>query len=78
MDTVEEYLAQLPADRRDAIARVRDVVNANLPAGYEERMSRGMIARTVPSAPCPPPTSTTSSRCASPGSRRRRATWRST
>jgi len=46
--TVEGYLARLPADRRDAIARVRDVVNANLPAGFEEGVQYGMISWYVP------------------------------
>jgi hypothetical protein len=46
--TVKEYLAALPADRRAAIARVRDVVNANLPAGYVEGMQYGMIGWAVP------------------------------
>ena len=46
--TVEAYLAQLPADRRDAIAKVRDVVNANLPAGFEEGIQYGMIGWYVP------------------------------
>ena len=31
--TVDEYLAELPEDRRAAIAEVRDVVLRNLPAG---------------------------------------------
>ena len=34
--TVDEYLAELPDDRRAAIAAVREVVLRNLPAGYEE------------------------------------------
>lgn len=51
--TVEQYLASLPADRRDAIARVRDVVNANLPAGYAEGMQYGMIGWYVPLARYP-------------------------
>lgn len=46
--TVEQYLAELPADRREAIARVREVVNANLPAGYAEGMQYGMIGWFVP------------------------------
>jgi hypothetical protein len=46
--TVKAYLAQLPADRRAAIAAVRDVINANLPAGYEEGMQYGMIGWYVP------------------------------
>ncbi|MGE0870424.1 MAG: DUF1801 domain-containing protein [Kofleriaceae bacterium] len=46
--TVKQYLASLPAERRPAIARVRDVINANLPNGYEEGMSFGMICWYVP------------------------------
>lgn len=46
--TAEDYLASLPADRRAAISAVRDVVNANLPQGYEESMVYGMISWVVP------------------------------
>lgn len=53
MNTVDQYLAKLPADRRDAIARVRDVVNANLPAGYEETIQYGMISWVVPESVLP-------------------------
>lgn len=46
--TVEEYLAELPEDRRAVIASVRDLVNRHLPGGYVEAMSWGMIAWEVP------------------------------
>ena len=46
--TVDDYLARLPADRREAISRVRDVINAKLPRGFEEKMQYGMIAWCVP------------------------------
>ncbi len=46
--TVEQYLAELPPDRRDAISAVRDVVRRNIPPGYEERMSWGMISYEIP------------------------------
>jgi hypothetical protein len=46
--TVRGYLARLPAGRRAAIARVREVVNANLPAGFEEGVQYGMISWYVP------------------------------
>ena len=36
--TVKEYLASLPADRRAAIAGVRKLIRAHLPAGFEETM----------------------------------------
>ena len=48
--TVEQYLASLPADRRAAIARVREVVNTRLPPGYEETMQYGMVSWIVPRA----------------------------
>ena len=46
--TVDEYLASLPADRRDAISRVREVILKNLPAGFEEMMEFGMIGYAIP------------------------------
>jgi uncharacterized protein YdhG (YjbR/CyaY superfamily) len=51
--TVEEYLADLPDERRDAIAEVREVILANLPDGYEETMNWGMICYEVPLERCP-------------------------
>jgi hypothetical protein len=46
--TVDEYLKSLPADRREAISAIRKVILANLPEGYEECMSYGMIGYVVP------------------------------
>ena len=46
--TPEEYLASLPDDRRDALARVRDLVNEHLPDGYVEQMDWDMISWVVP------------------------------
>jgi hypothetical protein len=51
--TVDEYLAELPDDRRDAISAVRDVILANLPDGYEETMRWGMISYEIPLARYP-------------------------
>ena len=51
--TVQEYLAELPPERRAAIAKVRQVLLDNLPAGYEEAMNWGMIAYEVPLATYP-------------------------
>jgi hypothetical protein len=47
-NTVEEYLAELPEDRRAAISAVRETILANLPEGYEECMQHGMIGYVVP------------------------------
>lgn len=49
-DTVAAYLDALPADRRAAIAAVRDAINAALPPGYEEGIQYGMIGWYVPFA----------------------------
>ncbi len=46
--TVPQYLKELPADRREAINAVRSAILANLPKGYEECMSYGMIGYVVP------------------------------
>lgn len=53
MTAVEQYLARLPADRRDAIGKVRDVINAHLPTGYQETIQYGMIAWVVPESILP-------------------------
>lgn len=46
--TVARYLAQLPAQRRAALARVRSVIRKHLPRGYRETMNWGMITYEVP------------------------------
>jgi len=46
--TPEAYLAELPPERAALVSRLRDLVNANLPPGYVERMSWGMIGWEVP------------------------------
>lgn len=46
--TVADYLAELPADRRAEIERVRNVVNDALPDGYVEGMAYGMIVWFIP------------------------------
>lgn len=46
--TVEEYLAELPPERAQVVAHVRDLVNAALPEGYQEGMLYGMITWSVP------------------------------
>src|SRR5437762_14382491 len=47
--TVTEYLAALPADRRDALNEVRRGINRALPPGYKEGVRFGMISWFVPS-----------------------------
>jgi uncharacterized protein YdhG (YjbR/CyaY superfamily) len=46
--TVDEYIGQLPDDRKEAIAKLRNVIKTNLPEGFREEMSYGMIGYVVP------------------------------
>ncbi len=46
--TVEEYLGELPSERREVVSAVRDVVLRNLPEGYRESMGFGMIGWGIP------------------------------
>jgi hypothetical protein len=46
--TVAEYVKGLPEDRRKAISTIRKVILDNLPKGYQECMSYGMIGYVVP------------------------------
>jgi len=46
--TVDQYLAELPADRRAEIEKVRDLVNSALPRGYREGIGYGMIGWVIP------------------------------
>jgi len=46
--TPEEYVKELPADRKEAVAKLRDVVLENLPKGFKETMSYGMLGYVVP------------------------------
>jgi len=46
--TVADYLADLPEDRREAIAAVRSVILEHLPDGFEEGIQYRMIGYYVP------------------------------
>lgn len=47
-DTVEQYLAEIPDDRRADVEMVREMILANLPEGFVETMRWGMITYEVP------------------------------
>lgn len=46
--TPDEYIAILPEDRKAPVSRLREVIQQNIPAGFEETMSYGMIGWVVP------------------------------
>ncbi|MGI8581269.1 MAG: hypothetical protein ACR2KX_03705 [Chitinophagaceae bacterium] len=52
--TPEQYLKELPADRKVAVTELRNVVLKNLPKGFKETMSYGMLGYVVPLEIYPP------------------------
>ncbi len=46
--TVNQYLLELPAERKAAVEELRKVIRKNLPGGFEECMNYGMIGYVVP------------------------------
>lgn len=45
--TPEEYIAQLPDDRKEAIEKLRKTIRENLPEGFVETLAYGMITYCV-------------------------------
>jgi len=44
----DDYVNQIPDDRKKPVNELRMVLKANLPKGFEEEMSYGMIGYVVP------------------------------
>ena len=44
----EDYISKLPEERQAAVSKLRETILKNLPEGFEERMSYGMIGYVVP------------------------------
>ena len=47
-DTVEQYLERVPEKHQAAIIALREIIRKNIPAGFQETMSYGMIGYVVP------------------------------
>lgn len=48
METLQEYIEQLPEDRKEPFQRLRKTIIENLPEGFVETMSNGTIGYVVP------------------------------
>ena len=46
--TPEQYLSELPEDRKEAMLKLRNAIKENLPQGFEEVLSYGMLGYVVP------------------------------
>ncbi len=51
--TPTEYIDSLPEDRKSAMSELRKVILKNIPKGFHEEMSYGMIGYVVPHAAYP-------------------------
>ncbi len=47
-ETPEAYIKKAPEERHEALKKLRQVINDNLPKGFEEGMQYGMIGYYVP------------------------------
>ncbi len=46
--TVDQYIQELPDDRREAMQKLRAIILKNLPEGFSEEMGYGMIGYVIP------------------------------
>jgi uncharacterized protein YdhG (YjbR/CyaY superfamily) len=53
VDTVEQYMDAMPEDRKAAMGKLREVINENLPKGFQEQISYGMLGWVVPHSAYP-------------------------
>lgn len=51
--TVEEYIENLPDERKEAIKNLRKTILDNIPEGFKETMGYGMIGYVVPHSTYP-------------------------
>lgn len=48
MTTDKDYIDKLPGDKRESMTKLRKVILENLPKGFAETISYGMISFVVP------------------------------
>ena len=46
--TPDQYISELPDERKEPMTKLREVIRKNLPKGFEETMSYGMIGYVIP------------------------------
>jgi hypothetical protein len=49
----DAYLRELPPEKREVVSKVREVILENLPEGYQESMTWGIITYEIPLATYP-------------------------
>lgn len=51
--TPEQYLSELPEDRKPAMEKLRETITDNLPEGFSESMAYGMVTYVIPHSTYP-------------------------
>lgn len=49
----DEYMEAIPEERREAMKKLRETINKNLPAGFKEGVGYGMMGWSVPHSTYP-------------------------
>jgi uncharacterized protein YdhG (YjbR/CyaY superfamily) len=52
-DTVDEYIEQLPEERKVVVLKIREIILANLPEGFVEQINYNMPGYVVPKSMYP-------------------------
>ena len=52
-NTTDDYIAQLPEERQQAVSKLCEIFRTNLPEGFQETLSYGMIGFVVPNSVYP-------------------------
>lgn len=47
-NSVQEYLDNVPEERKEVFRKIFDIISQNIPEGFDERLSYGMIGWVVP------------------------------
>jgi uncharacterized protein YdhG (YjbR/CyaY superfamily) len=51
--TVDQYIEEIPEERKQAVTELRKVIKKNIPKGFQECMSYGMVGYVVPHSKYP-------------------------
>jgi uncharacterized protein YdhG (YjbR/CyaY superfamily) len=51
--TVDQYIEEIPEERKQAVIELRKVIKKNIPKGFQECMSSGMVGYVVPHSKYP-------------------------
>ncbi len=46
--SVDDYIAQVPEERKEALTKLRNIINTNIPKGFQEGIGYGMVGYSVP------------------------------